>query len=55
MTSVSTLRENMLSDSVIAKYNQAELSSAGDVDSKQCLVTRALDRATGLTRLKRRV
>ena len=31
------------------------LSTVRGADSKQCLITRALDGATGMTRLKRRV
>jgi len=43
---------------VIAKQPSTikqSLSSAGGVDSIQCLVTRALDGTTGMTQLKRRV
>jgi len=47
--SVSTSRENMSSDSVTAKHNQAELKQCWRRSIKQCLVTRALDRATGMT------
>jgi len=34
---------------------QAELNSVGGTDSEQCLITKALGEATGMTRLKMRV
>ena len=43
------------SDIVIAEYNQAELKQRWRCNSEQCLVTKALGRATGMTRLKIRV
>ena len=54
-TSVSTSRHNKSSDSVTAKHSQAELESAGDTISEQCLITKVLDGATGTTQLKIRV
>jgi len=55
MTSIGRSTENMISDSVTAKHNQRSLSSAGGEGNKQCLVTRVLDGAIGMTRLKWRI
>ena len=45
----------MSSDSVTAKYNQAELKQCWRRDSEQCLITKALGGATRTTRIKMRV
>ena len=55
MTSISTSRNNKSSDSITAKHSQAELGNVGDTINEQCLITKVLDGATGMTRLKMRV
>jgi len=54
-TSVSTIRNNKLSDSVTSKHSQAELGNTRDTISEQCLITKAFGGATRMTRLKMRV